>query len=203
MRHGFVNRRTLKNTHTLNKCFSFVAVKTVVKKWRNIRDQWLKSNKKMEYLLKYSDGSTRMRPYIYSEQLSFLKKTVETTEDIPTDCSDIPELLASPADIINFTYPTAGPSRRRTRSSTPAAAALHEHEEDEEEERVRKIARMDLEKQKQYTDTLEDPKVMFFKGILPNMSDFTDDENLEFQSGVIQLIQQIRRRRYETTWRSP
>lgn len=153
----------------------------------------------MEYLLKYSDGSTRMRPYIYSEQLSFLKKTVETTED----CSDMPELLASPADIINFTYPTAGPSRRRTRSSTPAAAAVHEDEEDEEEERVPKIARMDLEKQKQYTDTVEDPKVMFFKGILPNMSDFTDDENLEFQSGVIQLIQQIRRRRYETTWRSP
>lgn len=140
-----------------------------------------------------------MRPYIYSEQLSFLKKTVETTEDIPADCSDMPELLASPADIINFTYPTAGPSRRRTRSSTPAPAVVHEDEEDEEEERARKIARMDLEKHKQYTDTVEDPKVMFFKGILPNMSDFTDDENLEFQSGVIQLIQQIRRRRYETT----
>lgn len=191
---------TLKNTNTLNKCFSFVAEKTVIKKWRNIRDQWLKSNKKLENHLKYSDGSSHVRPYIYSEQLSFLKKPAPAaTEEEGSFCSDIPELVASPADIINFTLTSAGPSRRRTRSSTPAASAVKEEVEEEEEEGVRKIARFDLEKQRQYTDNDEDPKMMFFKGILPNMTDFTDDENLEFQSGVIQLIQKIRKQRYETT----
>lgn len=148
----------------------------------------MKSNKRVENHLKYSDGTTTVRPYIYNTQLSFLNKLLEPTER--SICSDVHEFSTSSADTSCSSYTTPGPSWRSSGATTSTATAGGEEEEYDEAGTARKIARMDFEK--------EDPKVMFFKGVLPNMADFTEDENLQFQSGVIYLIQTIRERRHET-----
>ena len=45
------------------------------------------------------------------------------------------------------------------------------------------------------SDQDEHPQISFMKGILPSLASFDDDENLEFQAGVVALIQKIRRKR--------
>lgn len=44
--------------------------------------------------------------------------------------------------------------------------------------------------------TEHDPKLYFFKSVLPSIEDFSVDEMLEFQSGIIELIKRIKGNRY-------
>ncbi|CAG4958221.1 unnamed protein product [Colias eurytheme] len=43
----------------------------------------------------------------------------------------------------------------------------------------------------------ENPNLSFFKGILPQLSSLNEDQMLEFQSGVLNLLQNIKSRRYD------
>lgn len=43
------------------------------------------------------------------------------------------------------------------------------------------------------------PHMLFFQGILPSLDGFTANQVLDFQSGVLKLITDIRRGRYETS----
>lgn len=41
----------------------------------------------------------------------------------------------------------------------------------------------------------ENPHVCFIRGLLPTLNRLTDDQTLEFQAGVIQLLQTLKKRR--------
>lgn len=41
----------------------------------------------------------------------------------------------------------------------------------------------------------EDRHLSFFKGLLPSLQEFSDDETLQFQSSVINIIQEIKKAR--------
>lgn len=43
--------------------------------------------------------------------------------------------------------------------------------------------------------TKEDRHLSFFKGLLPSLQEFSDDEALQFQSSVINIIQKIKKAR--------
>ncbi|XP_026744341.1 uncharacterized protein LOC113505729 [Trichoplusia ni] len=49
---------------------------------------------------------------------------------------------------------------------------------------------------KKTKNEFEDPNLSFFKGLLPQLASLNGDQILEFQSGVINLLQNIKSRRY-------
>ncbi|XP_047351559.1 uncharacterized protein LOC124949854 isoform X1 [Vespa velutina] len=49
----------------------------IISKWRSIRDNYIRSLKKQTEICKSCSGIKKMKPYIYGNQLSFLKKNKE------------------------------------------------------------------------------------------------------------------------------
>ena len=48
-----------------------------MKKWSNVRDSWMKMNRKHKEGQKSGSGANKTRKYIYHDQLVFLKKICE------------------------------------------------------------------------------------------------------------------------------
>ncbi|XP_063223111.1 uncharacterized protein LOC134531343 [Bacillus rossius redtenbacheri] len=49
----------------------------IMKKWNNIRDSWMKTNRKLKEGQKSGSGANKIRKYIYHDELMFLKKICE------------------------------------------------------------------------------------------------------------------------------
>jgi hypothetical protein len=71
--------------------FNFVTAKEVSKVWRNIRDAYARTNRKIEEDKTSGAGVLLIKKYVYSEQLKFLLKVDycerETGDSIDTDIS--------------------------------------------------------------------------------------------------------------------
>lgn len=176
--------RRLTHSHTYTYDLLFVAEKEVTKKWRNVRDQWTKMVKKIEKDKKAGTYYNQHKRYVHGDRLSFLNKTLGI--DDPYHDPGSPEQCDPPAEV-----DTPAPTPRRIKARPIPA----EEEEEEEQVVVWKKPKIEPSIQIMHTAKEEDPKLMFFKGIIPHMTDFNDDENLRFQSGVLQLIQKIRKER--------
>lgn len=154
---------------------SFFLGNSLVKKWKNIKDNFNKSLKKKARSGQAADSKRR---YIYARQLSFLQTagaTTQTQSSIGGD--DEEEVLEQNATQPEETIQKPSynkPSKKRKSDvesclidfmKTPiSAAAVPER----------------------------NPDMSFFESILPSISGFTEDQKLEFRCEILNLIKRMR-----------
>ncbi|XP_045451562.1 uncharacterized protein LOC123660549 [Melitaea cinxia] len=153
----------------LNRKDKNTYIKLVMKKWTNIRDAWRKT---------VSEDKRKFKPYIYHEQLKFLKKNLSYKSN---DCSDGDAAKDNDSDAADSLASYGNKPARRVKT-----------QDDERDSSMNQsIQFMDMK------NNWEDAHISFFKGLLPSLSKLDDDETLEFQAGVIRLLQEMRRRSRE------
>ena len=151
----------------------------------NVKDQYLISVKKK----KGESGSAAeaVKNNIYHEQVSFLdvlsmdKNQADSRLEVDPDKS--PDGLdegQEDSDTMEKPYEADQVSATEISASKPSLKM-------KEIDTNRKIL--------EHLCTKEDRHLSFFKGLFPSLEEFTDDETLQFQSGVIQVIQNIKKDR--------
>ncbi|CAH1957190.1 unnamed protein product [Acanthoscelides obtectus] len=178
--------------------------RAVVRKWTQIRDSWSKDVKKRRELKMLGDPGYS-KAYKFHKQLSFLKKIIDTSdidgeneesrehnqisEEKVIEHEKGNEHAISPM-IENVKKDDKDMMKERS-TATPSKGSVHG--------RSLKRKRIEVyDKMLQYLDREEkneNPQLHFFKSLLPIISTFDIDETLEFQYGVISLVQSIKRQR--------
>jgi len=157
-----------------------------MKKWGNIRDCYVKSCKKKKESTQSGAGSWKARKYVYSDQLRFLSKVInekQTADSLTVDNTEVSQVTTAEQtrdEMNNFSQET--PSRK-PRTQQCGKRKLNP---DEFELRIMKA----LEEGNQPNRHLS-----FFKGIIPSLQNFDEEETLEFQMGVLHLIANIKHRK--------
>lgn len=160
-------------------CFS---VQEVKKKWINVKDAWLKS-------CKLKSKNIRKRKYIYNDQLQFLTKVAdlnETTSSIDyqgnqnSNHSTDEEGKKALHQFVKPVLEELEPVHQRLANKNESCLRRKTEEFD-----IRLSVGVDTDPK------VEDPRLMFFKGILPSIKHFNNDQFIDFQIGVLQLIKNI------------
>ena len=155
----------------------FVTGSCVIKRWTQLRDTWKKSldeNKKT----KKSGSGAKSRPYKYDQELIFLKPIIkpgETHDNNPNTRDEIQR---------ENDHEQANQTETRSESSSKKKKVDSSSELDN---KMMKLVDYQLN-----TIGHDDRNLNFFKSVLPSLRFFDDDKILEFQSGVINLIQSIK-----------
>ncbi|CAK1592545.1 unnamed protein product [Parnassius mnemosyne] len=137
-------------------------------KWTHIRDAFMRSLKNEKEKKRSGAGAKTTRPYVYKNQLSFLLKVTEPR--MTSDSSN------EPNNTISNTLSDAAPStQKKTKTDTL-------------DDKMSQFLDYKLNNQ-------EHPHVSFKKGILPSLASFDNDDNFEFQTGIMQLIEKIKKKR--------
>lgn len=161
----------------MNIASSFFAAKSVNIKWVYIRDAFLRSQKKQ-----MRTGSLKKpKPYVYTNLLSFLNVNEAGTRHESESQSNYTD-SSSDEDAV--------PEKRIQR---PPVKKMRIENVRTVDEKVTSFFNSRLSDQE--VEPVEHPHISFMKGVLPSLATFDDDENLEFQAGVVELIQKIRRKR--------
>lgn len=148
-------------------------------KWTNLRNVWIRTNKNDEK--KSGSGAKSSKPYVYKEQMDFLRKVARPNPP--------QESVAS-----RISQPGTEGSTQLSENSQPSTSKRQKTMPPEQH-----IMDLDV-KMSEFLDSrlsqqTDPPILSFFKGILPSVTSFDDDETLELQSGVLSLIQQIKKKR--------
>lgn len=177
----------------------------MIKRWINTRDQWVKRRREDRAALKSGAGPSTAKKYVYNDQLLFLERVpsrrrrvnqtnIETTKEVTNtettkgvtnteSAEDFSEESAIDEQLDANEPPVSGilmghPKQKTSRTSTKRRRGL-----DELEPNTIKAPEDGL--------TTEDRHLMFFKGILPYLTSFSDTQALDFQMGVLQVIKNI------------
>ncbi|KAL1132094.1 hypothetical protein AAG570_010052 [Ranatra chinensis] len=137
--------------------------KEVIRRWSNIRDAYKRSNKKIQAAAK--SGAAHLKKYVNSDQSQFLENMLEVR---PTDDS-----IAT--DENSDTEQTEESGRRLKRPP----CGLKKNKNFDSDDRIVKL---------QVRPEQENRHLSFFRGIIPSLSAFNDDEVIELQMGVLQTI---------------
>lgn len=193
-------------------CSLSVSAKLVLKRWKNMKDQYIKNLKKQHWTL---PGGKKMKNYIYHDQLFFLK----INQEDKFEASDVESEDVSTAQKPSEKSKESAIKTRAMRS--PVKRKKIDLDEDiEEHSPVKENHHLSSTKDQPFastkdhtsspkqnlppqsteedhtaTPTKEDRHLSFFNGIRPSLEQFTDDETLQFQSDVINVIQNIKKSR--------
>ncbi|KAJ8714758.1 hypothetical protein PYW07_002983 [Mythimna separata] len=150
--------------------------KLIKQRWTHIRDNYYRSHKKIQEHQYY--GTKPTKPYVYSKKLAFLEKvlpkfvpSLTSEEDIKTEIEVYPESIGISEN------------------------SLEAHDMSAMNPTVEVIPT--------YSENLNDPissqepsetnrHLLFFKGILPSLENFDDNETIDFQMGVLKLLKKIK-----------
>ncbi|KAG7211254.1 hypothetical protein KM043_010563 [Ampulex compressa] len=149
--------------------------KEVIKRWGNIRDSFVKSYKKLKEFKISSSGAMKVKKYVYSDQLQFLSKVIEERQMQDTLNDNARTRNKDSNDSIEDFKP---PKK--------AAASRKRRKPDELEVRMLKALKRSDQPNRHMS---------FFSGIVPSLETLDDDEIIQFQIGVLQLIEKIKRRK--------
>ncbi len=173
----------------------FVSDVDIIKKWANIRDAFVRAERNIRKLKLSGVSASNIKKYVYADQLQFLlrpigyqptedsMKTVENNKNDETR-ADFKDLVA--ADEVPEQEANISACQERTLTFT----SRKKRKIDPVAKRMLAI----LEKE-------ELPKISpnrhssFFDSIMPSIENFSDDEVLHFQAGILQLIMDIKDRR--------
>ncbi|XP_050314909.1 uncharacterized protein LOC126749250 [Anthonomus grandis grandis] len=153
----------------------------ILKRWNNIRDQWMKWKKKEKDSKKSGVGASKLRKYIYHEALQFLEKVrvhAETTSNIQGEGQQDDTVDESGVDSQNTQQTTITVSNTVNKPSN--VVPKKKKKMDDFELRMLKV----VETSQQDGDR----HLSFFKGIIPSISKFSEPQIVEFQLGVLQLV---------------
>ncbi|XP_072940848.1 uncharacterized protein [Epargyreus clarus] len=159
----------------LNEQEKFNFCKLVTTKWTNIKDGFNRAERKEKEGRRF--GSKSVKPYIYKPQLKFLAKLSEP-ESMP-ESFNTPEQDNKPIPSAPLTHPMSIPSTSKRL-------------------KIDKSKFLDIQLRRDIKN--ESPHMSFFKGILPSISTFNEDETLELQADILATIQRIRKKRRDTNY---
>ncbi|KDR16963.1 hypothetical protein L798_09252 [Zootermopsis nevadensis] len=158
-----------------------IYAKEVMKRWVNVRDAFQKSIKKQKEATRSGAGKPTTKTYIYNAQLQFLRNVFleRKTEDTPS--ADI----GQPEEANEKT-----PQNTSNNEVTQAIAKDFKTAVT----RKRKSDNVELEMIQAPKDQ-SDRHLSFFRGIIPSLNTFDDDEILELQMSVLQKITSMKQRK--------
>lgn len=167
----------------------FVSGQLILKRWNNIRDQWMKWKKKEKNSKKSGARASKLRKYIYHKALPFLEKVREHAETTSNIQGEIPIQGESRQD---DTVDESGVESQNTQQTTntvpntvnkPSKVPKKKKKMDDFQLRMLKV----VETPQQDGDR----HLSFFKGIIPSISKFNEPQIVEFQLGVLQLVKKM------------
>lgn len=169
--------------------FIFLTGKEVMKKRGNIRDSFQKSEKQQKALKKSGSRKVTPRTYIYGPQLQFLKKTFQermTDDSLSYDSQQQIEStnISQQEDSLEDTHSTLENDKRQGDNFNFKTPKYGKRKTDPIE-----LELMSVIKEK------PDRHLSFFRGIIPSLNSFSEDEILEFQMNVLQTIKSIKQRK--------
>lgn len=187
----------------------------MLKKWTQTRDSWMKATKKHKDQKASGASAKPSRLYIYHEQMSFLKKITnfsvahESTEDgdvhLRTESTDVTDEEGIALGQDRTTESNADATQRE--SFPQPASKPGSSEQRKRQFPVRNVVDAKMMKfidhQMNTPKEQEDRHTSFFKSISPTLSLLTDDQTLQFQAGVIKLLQDIKSKTITSNDSSP
>ncbi|XP_046990474.1 allergen Cr-PI-like isoform X3 [Schistocerca americana] len=170
--------------------------KLALKKWSQTRDSWMKSVKKRHEQKSSTFPARPSRLYLYHEQMLFLNKVIETSvsqdsyfpqESTPTNVTNeasktaqyekIYEYIPKPEIINNYT------TQRKRKSDI----------------KIESDVEMTFSDNQPCREHCGCRHMAFFNSLLPSLSLLDDNETLKFQSEVLSVLQNIKRKRSESS----
>ncbi|VEN34554.1 unnamed protein product [Callosobruchus maculatus] len=155
--------------------------KEVTKRWANLRDAFLKSQRKLKEC-KRSGG--RMKKYVYADQMQFLNKLLQTRE-VAESLEGITENNGD--EEVDTVSDSLLPPKKASRETTKP--------QEYKRRRRRRPDELELKILKALEAPAVSPHISFFQGLLPHLHKFDDSEILEFQMGVLEVISKINNKR--------
>ena len=152
-----------------------------MKKWANMRDSWMKYAKKVKEC-KSGSAAKNIKKYVFYEQMKFLKKVADHRQTKSNLNADTSNDSASNENTVDLT--TREIPKKNIKKPT-------------------EITEVD-KKFMRFLDTTEKEdksRIMnFFKGIAPIVDLFSDDDIIEFQSEVLEIIKNIKKKHTLNSW---
>lgn len=158
----------------------FISGDTLLKKWRNVRDRWMKHIRQDKESKKSGAGASKIKKYIYHDQLQFLKKIAhhhdtESSINVPkgnNPVSRTEEIIDDPGTCIPAQQNKPKVTRKRKRN------------EDEFELKMMKVLENPYNEEETYFG--------FFRSMVPTLKTFTSDQFVEFQLGVLGVLKNVK-----------
>ncbi|CAH1994265.1 unnamed protein product [Acanthoscelides obtectus] len=160
----------------------------VLKRWNNIRDQWLKWRNRDKNSKKSGAAASKLRKYLYHEQLNFLEQGLyhrSTDASMAYEHSDEAESQQQTEELQSAEdQGTATPDATKQTSQTPTAkipSVKTTSVQQSTRKRKRTLDEFELRMLKSVeAGDQEDRHMQFFKGILPSVQKFTDNQVVDF-----------------------
>lgn len=181
----------------------------VVKKWNQIRDSWKRSLNTKKKINKSGSAAVNTKKYCYHDQLLFLKKIMDPAEtqdsggNKPTNIEegDTENPIQNEESENELTIGHESPGQEN-----PAGGAKRLKRSVLPRQRLsvmdQKMASfIDHQMKSQPNTQNEDRNLSFFRSLLPTLASLNDDQILQFQAGVISLLQNIKSRNF-SQWSS-
>ncbi|XP_049799554.1 uncharacterized protein LOC126234856 [Schistocerca nitens] len=171
----------------------------VIRRWTNLRDSFVKSNIKIQAAKKSGSAAKKMKKYVYSDQLQFLKKLYDARE---TEDSFQSERTARLEEDIE----TQGSVENTENVSGPFDTAPTQQTSKSECHTNRKHRKPDAIEMKILRALEEDKpcsKMSFLLSLKPHLEKFDEQDYLQFQMGVLKVIENIYERRNILTAQPP
>ena len=164
----------------------------ITSKWRTIRDNYTRNLKKQDECKRSGSAATKIRQYVYGEQLSFLRKTKElrntdssyaTTEEDGVDNFD--EIEHDSVTCVDDGINNSNIDMEITATSSNEKSTSKRKKPNVEH------ALIDfMESQKASKKTSDnDEDLAFFYSLLPSVKSLTMDKKFEFRIQTMQLLQ--------------
>ncbi|KAJ8944311.1 hypothetical protein NQ314_009502 [Rhamnusium bicolor] len=172
--------------------FFFVSGKEVIGRWTNLRDSFVKSNMKIKATKNSGSAAKKIKKFVYSDQLQFLKELYEVrqTEDrfqseSAAGLEEGTETQSSTENIENASQPFDTPPTQLSPKSVRRTKNKKHKKLDEFKLKMLKI----LEADKSCS------KTSFLLSLKPHLDKFDEQDYLQFQLGVLRVIENINERK--------
>lgn len=139
--------------------------RSVISKWANLRDNWLRYWRKRQQLLLSGSSTTTLKKYIHHDQLLFLSKVYDP------ECQQEVEEIQVDVDVISDPEMELSPAL----SSGETSQHMWSFQEEEKDK-----------------PPLTDGHINFFHSVLPLIKDFDSEQTIDFQMAVFESIKRIR-----------
>ncbi|KAG5862539.1 hypothetical protein JTB14_020196 [Gonioctena quinquepunctata] len=174
--------------------FAVANCQLVVKRWNNIRDQWLRWKNRDKNSKKSGAAASKLRKYLYHEQLNLGLYHRSTDSSMAYKHTDEGESQQQTEEL-QSDQGTATPDATKQTSQTPSTKiptvkTTSMQQSTRKRKRTPDGIELRMLKSNEAGDQ-EDRHMQFFKGILPPVQKFTDNQIVDFQMGVLQVIKNI------------
>lgn len=162
----------------------FISGDSLIKKWRNVKDRWMKHVRKDKDSKKSGAGASKIKKYVYHDQLQFLKKIAhqrDTESSINVPEGNNPSPTEGVIDDSGTPTPAQTKNARETRK--------RKRNEDEFELKMMKVLEKPYDEEETYFG--------FFRSMVPTLKTFTNDQFLEFQLGVLGVLKNVKAQRQD------